>query len=138
MRERQILGHRQSKKRSVKTAWLCLPLLPVVFLLFLDWDRVQARAKALGEEPMLFVVPAPAASPTDAGVSKTAPLQRPISPADNRANRVSIESVVGISIPLPSQEDRALEPVITDLAPEVANLGSPLPETVSPEKQSPE
>lgn len=35
------------KKRAFRMAWIGLPLLPICFLLFLDWQRVRERFDAL-------------------------------------------------------------------------------------------
>ena len=40
---------RSRKKRAVRFAWLALPLLPILFLLLLDWGRVRAHVDAYVE-----------------------------------------------------------------------------------------
>jgi hypothetical protein len=70
------VGRRSRKRRGVKAAWLCLPLIPVAFLLLLDWDLICARIDAFREQPIVFSMP-PISSLTDS--AQSAPIAEKLS-----------------------------------------------------------
>lgn len=110
------------RKRTVKTAWLCLPLLPVVFLLFLDWDRVQARLKSFRQEPIVFSIPVS---------GRELPPQNAVLPASQLPPvKIALPAVQAAPSPVSLPEEALAIPsdplVIPQASPELADMRTPL------------
>ncbi|HKO87272.1 MAG TPA: hypothetical protein VJU83_02015 [Burkholderiales bacterium] len=141
------MDHRQSRKREVKTAWLWLPLLPVVFLLLLDWDRIQDRLAVWRQEPVTFSIPLTITAPSaniesvPASSSRQTPGTRANAATTTGSDPRFMEPAPSV-LKIPAAEPEPalpLDPISAppSIAPDIAELVTPFDPGVLTDKAGP-